>query len=251
MKFILFALCFISCNLVFSSLSKEQFLNKYPNATIIEKNNTKVVIQYTLQKNSSALKAIPIKSMSTDLKNFLHIEINKPNDIAKGKHTQSTITENELMKHLGINNKKYNDFLESKKEQSEFASYRKIEPIAKKISAQINKALLSKNEISVIPTENEGNLMVIDDRISFDTDNTKKIWLIVVVGAVGKVLNKYPNIKINNIYMADSLYANKYKKALMIKAAECMKLQKEVSSYKIDMEQFYSLILKSTKEISF
>ena len=245
MKYIITFFCLLSCATAFSVLTKNQFIKKYNDAKVIEKNNTKVTFEYESIDNKISIKSIDTASMSEELKVYLGIDTHKSIDI-------SSIGEEDLVTSLGIDKNKYSASKKKKLKQlvnkQNNSTQKMLKPIAGQISGKINDLL--STGITVIPTDT-GQFMIIDERPFFEIEKTKKKWLTVVVASVGSVLNKNKKIKVNEIYMADSLYANELKKALMIKAKDCMRLQSMISSYEIDIDQFYSSILKSVKEVTF
>ena len=245
MKYLITIVCLLCSITAFSVLTKAQFLRKYTDAKIIEKNDKQVIIECNTIDHKISVKAIDNSSMSEDLK--IYFGVDKKESINK-----NPMTDENLINYLGINEQRYKTSqrkkLQKNSKQIEYSTYGKLEPIAVQISKKIDAALFEG--VNVIPTH-IGQLMIVDDRSFSEIEKTKRQWLIVVVSAVGSVLNKNKQIKVNEVYMADSFYANELKKALMIKAVDCMKLQTMISDYKIDIDQFYSLILKSVKEVTF
>jgi hypothetical protein len=86
--------------------------------------------------------------------------------------------------------------------------------------------------------------LVISDEPVFSNAASKKGWVIVVVGAIGKALNSRPKVKVDELWMSD-LNQTKNRIAYTIPLSLAKSLQRRIYNDEITLEQFYADVQKN------
>jgi hypothetical protein len=81
----------------------------------------------------------------------------------------------------------------------------------------------------------------------FSAEAAKKRWLIVVVGAVGKVMQDNPSMGVKEVWVSD-VNLTKARKAFSFSGALAKRLQSKASPDEITPEQLYSQLSKELKQ---
>ena len=92
-------------------------------------------------------------------------------------------------------------------------------------------------------------LILVSEKPIFAKEIAKKGWLIVVVGAVGKIISENPNSKIETIVVCDvNMLAQR--KAFSFPGILANNLQQKAYNGEINIEQLYKQLIASLKEYS-
>jgi hypothetical protein len=84
-------------------------------------------------------------------------------------------------------------------------------------------------------------LIVLADKQVLSTDESRKAWLLTVVGAAGKLLNDNPGCNIDQLILADKEMAQS-RKGLVLRVEIAKRLQQSVSSGSISLSQMYQAL---------
>jgi hypothetical protein len=89
-------------------------------------------------------------------------------------------------------------------------------------------------------TSNAGqtDLILISSQPVFSVEASKKGWLIVVAGSVGKVMGEHAQMALEEIWVSDTRLMAK-RRAFKFSAALAQKLQRETKGGEISLEQLY------------
>lgn len=127
-----------------------------------------------------------------------------------------------------------------------FASAQSIEKgqsVCYEVQNYVN-ALADFTQSSCLPSggkEDALSFVTISSEPVFLDESAKKAWLIVVVGAFGKILNEQPSTKVDELWLSD-VDQMKKRIAFVLKANLAKSLQQKVYNGKIELEEMYTII---------
>ncbi|MDP2383713.1 MAG: hypothetical protein Q8N00_13020 [Nitrospirota bacterium] len=101
-------------------------------------------------------------------------------------------------------------------------------------------ALVDYTNTKCLPTSDRGalNFILISEKSIFSVEASKKAWLIVTVGAVGKVMNTHQKIKSSDVFVSD-LNMMKNRKSYKYPIALAKRLQRQAQADQIGIEELY------------
>ena len=102
--------------------------------------------------------------------------------------------------------------------------------------------------VCLAPTLGAKTLIFSSDRAVYDTQAIRKPYLLALVGAAGDAINKFPNAKIVDVVFMD-LDLGGRRQYWGISATDAARLQLEVASDRITLEQFHKAVTASSKVV--
>jgi hypothetical protein len=88
-------------------------------------------------------------------------------------------------------------------------------------------------------SKSTSSFTLISEKPVFSNEKSKKVWLIVVCGAVGSELNKRGAVTADELWLSDVDHT-KRRIAFVVSAQACKSLQARVYSNEISLEKMYS-----------
>jgi hypothetical protein len=108
-------------------------------------------------------------------------------------------------------------------------------------------ALVGYTRTSCIPSKAEKpgvvSFIVISSQPIFAVEAAKKGWLAALVGAVGKILNDRPSLKVDELWVSDSGLMKK-RSAYVVSAPFVKALQRKVFTGELSLEEGYASLTK-------
>jgi hypothetical protein len=107
-------------------------------------------------------------------------------------------------------------------------------------------ALVDYTNTKCLPAADRGALsfILISEKSIFSVEASKKAWLIVTVGAVGKVMNTHKSIKSSDVFVSD-LNMMKDRKSYKYPTALAKSLQRQAETDQIGIEDLYKQLHKA------
>lgn len=101
-------------------------------------------------------------------------------------------------------------------------------------------ALVDYTRTKCFPTSDHGavGFILMAEKPIFSVKASKKAWLIVTVGAVGKTMNAHPKIKSSDVFVSD-MNMMKDRKSYKYPIALAKTLQRQAKADQIEMEELY------------
>lgn len=107
-------------------------------------------------------------------------------------------------------------------------------------------ALIDYTSTKCFPGSDHGaiSFVLVSEKPIFSAKASKKGWLVVTVGAVGKTMNEHPKIKSSDVFVSD-MNLMKDRKGYKYPIALARKLQRQASADQIEIEELYKQLDKA------
>ncbi|MEK6762738.1 MAG: hypothetical protein AABY96_08490 [Nitrospirota bacterium] len=101
-------------------------------------------------------------------------------------------------------------------------------------------ALVDYTSTKCFPSSDHGaiSFLLISEKPIFSAEASKKPWLVVTVGAVGKTMNEHPKIKSSSVFVSD-MNLMKDRKSYKYPIALAKSLQRQAKADQIGIEVLY------------